>query len=223
MGRFMLWLLLCVGFVASGESFVSQLNQGNEQLREGDAAGALVVYRELARVRPDSDTLRYNTGLAYYEKGLASANVAEKAATFREAARAFALVQASGDETVRVQAAYNHANCTAQLALQHDASGDYGGAVRVLRDAVAVYERFLLDSPGHEGARQNLGHVRYRLKRLLQNPPEEEQQSADQEPPPSPLRAARIEEAGSDVEAATTETSDVENMAIVRLVLGGAP
>jgi len=55
----------------------------------------------------------------------------------------------------------------------------YKIAVQSFEDAVAQYEDLLDRRPDHAGAKQNLDHVRYLLKSMLQNPPPPPEQQQD--------------------------------------------
>jgi len=165
------------------ESFRARLEKANATLRKGDAEGALAHYRALQTEDPESELLYYNIGCAQYRKGMQEADAEapqDALLSFGEAGDAFEKVQNAGDARIRTNAAYNIANCAAQTAKQSMAAQKYEEAVTAFEESVGLYEDFLRKHPDHEGARNNLNHVRYLLKQMLQNPPPPQEQQQQQ-------------------------------------------
>lgn len=173
--------------LAAGATFNERLRAANEKLRSGDTDGALAAYRDLQVDQPESEMLYYGMGCAQYdaaEQHIKQEHAEDATAALEAARDAFAKASTAQDDGLRTNAAYNEANAVAQLALQQAASQDYEAAISSLEDSVAQYEAFLERHPDHAGARQNLDHVRYQLKQMLQNPPpppEEQEQQQQQE------------------------------------------
>ncbi|MCX5771773.1 MAG: tetratricopeptide repeat protein [Candidatus Hydrogenedentes bacterium] len=169
----------CAGADAAG-SFRQQLEKGNGLLREGNASGALEQYRELLTEDPESPLVHYNMGLAHYGEasqfgGLGSTE--DAVAALSKAKEEFENVEKnSRDPQLRVDAAYNHANATAQQAkwsaeAAKTGAGKFEDTVKSFEASVGEYEELLKREPDHAGAKQNLDHMRYLLKSMLQNPP----------------------------------------------------
>ncbi|HUW62960.1 MAG TPA: hypothetical protein VMZ06_18290 [Candidatus Bathyarchaeia archaeon] len=170
-------------------SFRQQLEKGNGLLREGNAAGALDQYRELLTEDPESPLVHYNMGLAHYGEasqfgGLGSTE--DAVAALNKAKEEFENAEKnSPDPKLRVDAAYNHANATAQQAkwsveAAKTGAGKFEDTVKAFESSVAEYEELLKRRPDHAGARQNLDHMRYLLKSMLQNPPPPQEQQQQQ-------------------------------------------
>jgi hypothetical protein len=174
----------------AADSFRRQLEKGNAQLREGNAAGALEQYRELLTEDPESPLIRYNMGLAHYGEatqfgGLGSTE--DAMAALNKAKQEFESVEKnSPDPKLRMDAAYNHANATAQQAkwsveAAKSGAGKFEDTVKAFEASLAEYEDLLKRRPDHAGAKQNLDHMRYLLKSMLQNPPPPQQQQQQQQ------------------------------------------
>ena len=185
--------LLVVCLPTGAESFARRLKEGHALLRSGDADGALQVYRDLQIEEPESDQLHYSIGCAQYERGIAKSKEEaydEAIAGFDAARGAFAEASLSGAPAIRRNALFNKANSIAQTAKQAVvargtglAQEDHEKMVKAFEESVQAYDQFLEQYPGHAGAKQNLDHVRYLLKKLMQNPPppEEEQSQGQQD------------------------------------------
>jgi len=174
--------LLCLP--ATAESFYDRLADGNTKLEAGDAEAALTIYRDLQVERPESDVLYYQIACALYENAISKASssaVDEAAEEFTEALETFDNVATSSNDAVRVNARYNRANTISQMAKLTQKSGDPEATFAAYREAIEAYEDFLRVHPGHEAAGHNLDHMRYELKKMLQNPPDKQQQPPNQQ------------------------------------------
>ena len=189
--------ILLAGLLVAGSvraeaavSFRQQLEKGNAQLREGNATGALDQYRELLTEDPESPLVHYNMGLAHYGEasqfgGLGSTE--DAVAALNKAKEEFENVEKnSPDSKLRVDAAFNHANATAQQAkwaaeAMKSGAGKFEDIIKGFEASVAEYEDMLKRQPDHAGAKQNLDHMRYLLKSMLQNPPPPQEQQQQQQ------------------------------------------
>ena len=189
--------ILLAGLLVAGSvraeaavSFRQQLEKGNAQLREGNATGALDQYRELLTEDPESPLVHYNMGLAHYGEasqfgGLGSTE--DAVAALNKAKEEFENVEKnSPDAKLRLDAAFNHANATAQQAkwaaeAVKSGAGKFEDIIKGFEASVAEYEELLKRQPDHAGARRNLDHMRYLLKSMLQNPPPPQEQQQQQQ------------------------------------------
>jgi tetratricopeptide (TPR) repeat protein len=173
---------------AHGESVRSRLEQAQTHLRANDSAKALEIYRELQVEHPESEPAVFGAGCAQYVQGESklALNAGEEAvAAFAEARASFERLVGSRNPEIRANAAFNRANCIAQTAKLTAANPEqYEAGVAALREAAAAYGVVLKEFPDHAGAKQNLDHVQYLLKKMLQNPPEKKEQDKDQKEPP---------------------------------------
>lgn len=173
-----------VGGVAFGDSlgeFESRLKQGFNLLEGGDTQGAVAEFRDLQVAQPESEVVTYSLASAKYKQGLLDAKnqAPEDAITrFSEARTAFDELHASEDPFIRFNAAYNAANCSAQIAKNSIGSGKHDETVAAFEESIQEYERLREQRPDHEGVQTNLNHMRYLLKTLMQNPPPEQQQQS---------------------------------------------
>ena len=170
--------------VAAADAFDERLKQGFGHLRAGDVDAAVDVFRDLQTEAPDSDLIKYSLAATKYRQALKDLenNLAEEAVTQLQEARAdMHNLAASPDPFVSQNAAFIAANCDAQLAKQMAAAGDQKKTLDAFRGAIEGYEEVLRQAPEHAGARQNREHMRYLLKRMLQNPPPEQPQQGEGE------------------------------------------
>ncbi|MBX7257071.1 MAG: hypothetical protein K1Y02_11980 [Candidatus Hydrogenedentes bacterium] len=179
--RSFLAITIAVAFVQYGhaESFVDKLNQANAKLRNGESQAALDIYRELQVENPESDVLYHNLGCAQYSKGeedSKSAVKTGKAESFSEAKASFERAMSSDDPALRKSATFNRANAVAQQAMAMDPAKDQKAVVAAFEDSIKSYEEILSNDPENKDAQTNLDHMRYLLKKMLQNPPEQNQQ-----------------------------------------------
>lgn len=168
------------GQTAQAESFREQIDYGNALLNSGDFEGAREVYRNLQIEHPENGIVYYSLGCADYEEGesVSALGDPEGAIEFFSSARdSFQQATTSREKPIRVDAAYNHANSVAQIAKHKASLGDQQATITAFEESVQAYEEFLDRYPGHEKARHNLDHMRYLLKRMLQNPPKSDEQS----------------------------------------------
>ncbi len=171
---------------ATAESFRARLDAAAAQLQRGDAAGALQAYQDLLVDYPDAAEVAFGAACARYriaEQALAAAQAEGAVQGFEEARAAFDPLRQSRDARIRREAAFNAANSVAQTALVAEQAAPPQEAVAALREAAAAYEAVLREHPDHAGAQQNLDHVRYRLKLLLQQPKQEQEQQQQEQPP----------------------------------------
>lgn len=165
---------------AQAESFREQVDYGNALLNSGDFEGAREVYRNLQIEHPENEIVYYSLGCVDYEEGesVSALEDPEGAIEFFTSAReAFQQATTSREESIRVDAAYNHANSVAQIAKHKASLGDQQATITAFEESVQAYEELLDRYPDHEKARHNLDHMRYLLKRMLQNPPKNDEQS----------------------------------------------
>jgi Ca-activated chloride channel homolog len=164
---------------AWADAFNDEVRRGNALLRIGDPGAASAVYRDLQIEEPESDLLYYGMACADYETAMtkfAEQANDEAVEALNRAKDGFERASISTDGEIRTGARYNLANCLAQEAKQLAGAGDHQATVDAFKASVDAYEQFLESHPDHEGARQNLEHMRYLLKKMLQNPPQEQEQ-----------------------------------------------
>lgn len=178
MRRAMAWTVLVLAAgpaAAQEETFAERVEAGRQLAMRGEYDEALAVFRDLQTDRPDADLLEYNIGCVEYERALSDirADAGEPARAALDAARqSFQKAAAAANPEIRRRAAYNEANAVAQWAKLAAAAQEHDQAVEAFESAVAQYEAVLARYPDHAEARHNLEHMRYLLKRMLQNPPE---------------------------------------------------
>jgi tetratricopeptide (TPR) repeat protein len=164
------------------------LRAAEEAARAGNHDAAVEQYRALQVDYPDDPRVLFGLGCAHYRKAESlpeGVDPAQRAGIYQEAQAVFDRLLGAADPAVRADAGFNRGNCVAQrAALVPDTS--FKEKVQALRQAVAAYEAVLREHPDHAQTRQNLDHVRYRLRSLLQNPPdgEDAEQQPQEEPPP---------------------------------------
>ncbi len=170
--------------VAQEASFEERLERGNALLRKGDFAGALAIFDELQVEEPNSPALHFSRGCALYEKALSEDGEAGASeAALNAAKEAFERAEAGAKGTLKTDAAYNRANTMAQIAKKTAPGQDPKSATQKFHDSIQSYEELLRSHPDHDKANHNLDHIRYALKRYLQQPPPppQEQQSGEQQ------------------------------------------
>lgn len=179
--------ILCgvaLAMVASAEDFGPRFKEGYEYLRAGNPDAALESFRDLLTETPDSELVQYSIAAAEYEKGaqdLDAGNTEEGSKVLTDAHSGFDELMSAQSPFVRKNAGFGAANSTAQLAKHYDEESQYNERVQSLQQAVREYEGVLDRYPDHEGARTNLNHTRYLLKKMLQNPPPEQKKADDGE------------------------------------------
>jgi len=179
--------LICLLALASGafaaESFDTRLAKAHASLRNGDPDSALTMYRELQTEDPESDILYYSMGCAQCKQGELLQETAPRDAVegFKVARQSFEKVLNARDPEIRKKAQYNHATATARIAQSAINAQQYEETKKAFEESVAEYEAYLKQYRKDSSARCNLFHMRYLLKKLLQNPPppQEQQQGQD--------------------------------------------
>jgi hypothetical protein len=192
-------LVISIAGTAQAASFARRVREANKTLASGDAQGALSQYRDLQIDEPESDYLHYGVGSAHYALGLQAAEsgaLSEAIERFDEAKEAFYSAINSDEADMRHAARFNEANSRAEKAITLYDAVTNGVQLADVKDpgedtknafetAIDGYESFLRDYPGQPEAEANLNHIRYLLKKLLQNPPppppEQQQQGGDDE------------------------------------------
>ena len=182
----LLLVMFTAGVSFDALAFERALREAGPLLERGEADAALGVLKEAQIDDPNAPELRFGIACAQYVKGeglLNSGAPEEAAAAFQEARALFSSLAREDREEIAREATFNGANVLARQALARADGDDYPAAVAALREAVTAFEAGLERFPEHPGIRQNLDHLRYRLKELLQNPPPKQEQP-EQEPPP---------------------------------------
>lgn len=159
------------GWALAG-TFERGIEEGHVLLRSGDPAGALKVYRELQIDRPGSELVVFAIGCAQFELGKTGA----QPDGLEQARQVFGRFDMSDDLEIRERASYNLANTQTLIARKALSSKDRDEAVRVLEECIRGYETVLEQYPDHGPAEHNRDHVRYLLKRMLQEPPSQASQ-----------------------------------------------
>jgi tetratricopeptide (TPR) repeat protein len=227
-GRHFLIAACCLlaAFAAAGGSFRSRARRADAFLRSGQPEKALETWEKLLVDYPDSAHVRYGIASVRYQQGVnrAEAGVgSEAAAAFDRARAAFERMSGLDDPEIRRHLEFGRANCIAWQAKliapvpEKVPPDHYEAVLKKLRGAVAAYESLLTAYPGHKNARQNLEHMRYILKRMLQHPPppEETQQPPPENedpPPPAGSRFTRVETGLPDAEAAVNEAGNIAEL-----------
>jgi hypothetical protein len=199
---------------AQAESFREQLEYGNALLNSGDFEGAREVYRGLQIEHPEDEVVYYSLGCADYEEGesvIALKDHKGAIELFSSARDSFRHAVTSREKWLRVDAAYNHANSVAQIAKQTAFLGNQEATVAAFEEAVNAYEGVLERYPEHEEARHNLDHIRYLLKRMLQQPPPEQQQQQDQEQNQGEQQQNQEQQPGEQQQQEESESQQPQN------------
>lgn len=183
--RFLILTVVCAALSSAAfgaETFDGRFDEGYSQLRAGDPGAALASFQQLLTENPDSELVQYSIAAATYEKGLLDleAEVSEEGfETLRKAKDGFDLLLGSQNSFLKSNAPFSSANCSAQVARHMDPNTQYNERVQHLQEAIQAYETHLRVMPDHAGAKTNLNHTRYLLKKMLQNPPPD-QEKADE-------------------------------------------
>ena len=172
-------------FVATGvfaQDVRERLQGGFQQLDAGAVDEAMTTFRDVQTDDPESDLVQYSIARAQYEQALRDADSPQDALEPLHAARAaFDNLTTSEDPFVRENALYNSANCSALIAKHSATEGNHEESVKGFEDSIRGYEEVLEKHPDRVEARGNLNHMRYLLKKMLQNPPPPEEQQEQQE------------------------------------------
>ncbi|MBI2435941.1 MAG: hypothetical protein HYV26_24055 [Candidatus Hydrogenedentes bacterium] len=164
---------------AAGASVREELLAAEELLQGGQVVEALEAYQNLQVDHPESAEAVLGTACAQYraaEVALGQAKMKEARESFAAAQETFQRLFSTEDPWIRASAMFDYANAVAKTAKTFDPQKEYEGQVGALRQAVGAYEAVLTAYPDHVGAVKNLDHVRYILKKLLENPPEKPEQ-----------------------------------------------
>ncbi|NUM54644.1 MAG: hypothetical protein HUU46_13450 [Candidatus Hydrogenedentes bacterium] len=172
-----------LSFNALAEPLHDRILRANGLLRSGEVDKALDAYHQIQVDHPDSPVVQYNIGCAEYEKGVRALNSDEaknEPGAMSEAIASFDRAIQGGDSTVATRAAFNRANSLAEIA---KASGEGAAAAdraKSFQEAIRAYEDVLKSDPDNAGAKQNIDHLRYMLKKTP--PPTPPQQGGDDSP-----------------------------------------
>lgn len=214
---------------AHAASLRNRLEEAQKLLQENNPGKALDIYREIQVEHPDSEQAIFGAGCAQYQQGAAKmgAQAGDEAVTaFTDARASFERLLQSKDDRVRANAAFNRANCIAQSAkISASNPQNFEQGVNALREAAGAYEAVLKDFPHLEAARQNLDHVRYLLKKMLQNPPEKQDQKKDDKKPPEdqqPKMFSIFTDATTDI-AGAKATINEDTVELVQPAQGAQP
>ncbi|MBI1319626.1 MAG: hypothetical protein GC168_11865 [Candidatus Hydrogenedens sp.] len=183
-----LLIIVCAAPVFAA-SFDTRLREAHALASQGNFDEAVSALDELKVDYPDRPSIDYVMGGVHYKKGagLAEAGDAEGARTeFDEAVRTFTGLSQHEDQRLALDASFGRANAMTQEAKLLAAPETFKEGVQALRNAEQAYVELLKRDPAYPGAQQNLDHVRYVLKQLLQNKPEEPEQQQDEEQQPPP-------------------------------------
>ncbi len=182
--------LICLCFAAvlypaSADPPRREVEEANKLLQRGETDEAIQAYRGLQIDDPESELLYYNIGCAQLESAAPPDPEADSTlaiASLNSAKASLDKAVMAENATIRRDARFNRVNCDSGLAKHLALTPDFEGATSAFEDAIYGYEDFLDQYPDHAGAQQNLNHMRYLLKKMLQNPPpEQEQQEQESE------------------------------------------
>ncbi len=178
---------LLVGYAdAAKSSFSESLATAQGHLNSGEFDKALDILHELQTDHPDSGIVAYGIGKALYSRAQHQETLGAKdeaAGAYAESETAFSKVAAGNDPKIAVESAFGRLNAAARKALLIPQDQKYEEAVTALRGAVAGYEQFLREHPGHVGAAKNLDNIRLKLKELLQKPQQPKKDDDKKKPP----------------------------------------
>lgn len=208
-------MVLSACLFSQAASFEKNLRDARQLLDQGDPEGALALLKEAQVDYPDVSELRFGIACALFAKGeqlLESGAAEESKAAFKEARSLFDSLETDPNKRIAREATYNSATTVAREALGKAGSGDYAAGIAALRGAIEAYETGLARYPDHDGMRQNLDHVQFKLKELLQNKPPE-QETPEEEPPEQPQEISRFGQTMTDIPGATIQVE--ENTAVL--------
>ena len=171
------FLLVAAQGAFAAESFDTRLARAHDTLRNGDPESALAAYRELQTEDPESEVLYYSMGCAQYMQGvmLIEQSPRDAVKSFKTAKKSFEKVQNARDPEIRKRTQYNHANATAQIAINSAEAQQYKQSLKAFEQSVKEYRAFLKQYPDDKAALQGLIHTLYEYQRRLQNPPPQQQ------------------------------------------------
>ena len=205
---------VCCALSAPAESIAAALARSAQLQRSGQQAEALLCLREARVEYPASMALLFAIGgaeAALGERLLEGHDLEGARKNFDGARETFE--RCGDDPKLASGAAYNAATCLLRVDAVLERQMDYEARVETLKAAVEAFKGILEVWPGHERARKNLDHARYRLALLLQDPPGQSEQEEE--------KNEEAEQPTSEVAGATTQipdaTVEVEDGAIVVL------
>lgn len=172
-------LIALVTSVSNAQGFDGRFEDGYALLKAGDPAGALESFQQLLTEDPDSEFVQYSIAAAHYERGLQELETMvteENMGILYQARDGFDKLRNTEDAFLRKNAPFNAANSVAQVAKHYDVELSYKEKVQAFQDAIVAYETLLRQQPDHHGAMTNLNHSRYKLKKMMQNPPPDQQE-----------------------------------------------
>ena len=209
---------------AFAASRATRLESAHAKLREGDAAAAVALLRELQVEDPADERVLYALACAQYRLAEGGAAGGDPAAAFREAKSSFDALTRAKDPVIKRQASFDRANCLTQAAKLVAASAkNPKEAILPLRDASAAYDSHLIAYPDDKGAQQNRDHVRFLLKKLQREQQEQQdeqkQEQEDQPPQDQPTGVLSVSNAATELPGATAVVGED---ATVQLVKPGA-
>ena len=210
-------LIALVTSVSNAQGFDSRYEDGYALLKAGDPDGALESFQQLLTEEPNSEFVKYSIAAAYYERGLKELETMvteENMGILYEARDGFDKLRNTENDFLRKNAPFNAANSVAQVAKHYDIQLQYKEKVQAFQDAIVAYETLLRQQPDHEGAKMNLNHSRYMLKKMMQDPPPDQQEvnaGDDQEQNQEDQEGEEGEEGQEGQEGEPEETEGEEN------------
>lgn len=169
---------------AGAESLHDRIERANGLLRSGEVDEALDAYHQIQVDHPDSAVLEYNIGCAEYEKGLRELKSGPEGGgskALNEAITSFDRAMQDTDAVVGTSAAFNRANSMAQIAKHTNEEAAPAERAKSYQEAIRAFEDVLKVDPSNAGAKQNIDHLRYVLKKTPPPPPP--QQGGDDSKP----------------------------------------
>jgi Ca-activated chloride channel family protein len=169
--------VLAASVAFSEEHFDSSYQEGYTQLRSGESQAALDSFLELKTESPDSPLVDYSIASAHYALGMSSLQGDSPDAAkenFEKAKDGFFNLRNHPNSFVQKNVPVNIANCTAQLARGLNPQEQFQERLAGLKQAINEYEIALRLDPENRQAQNNLNHVRFLAKKMLQNPPPEQ-------------------------------------------------
>ncbi len=206
--------LFVSGSAAARMSFSESLSIALDNLKSGNYDKAIEGFRELQVDHPDSAIVAYGIGKALYARAGHQEQLGAKeeaSAAYKEAETAFTRVTGMKDPRIALESEFARLNAAARSALLVPPDQKYDDAVKALRGAIAGYEQFLREHPGHGGAQQNLDHVRLELKKLLQNPQQQQDKQDDQKQPPEDKKQPMVYFQGASTEIPKAQVKAEDN------------
>jgi len=171
------FLILTTTLTWSEEHFDTSFDEGYSQLRGGESQAALDSFLKLKTESPDSVLVNYSIASANYALGLEALqgdNSELAKEKFETAKDGFFDLRNHPNTFIKENVPVNIANCSAQLARSLNPQENFQERLAGLKQAINEYETALRITPENRQAKNNLNHVRYLAKQMLQNPPPEQ-------------------------------------------------